>query len=943
MSRLALVEFSAIDRFHRKVSFPYVTSWLRQQGVGVRWLRFGVAADRRFERGEQGLGLSTGELNALSAALDAHGATHVLFGSPPAPALVEALRAAGGSRRLALFGDVPGTPLPPGVEAVDESPAACAAFLGLPPPPAGLPLHRLAPPDFGYEAANDGARTAPALPFVVLGRECTYARPFARNPFLAEGGLDGCLRRGGCSFCVRPEEAPGAWDLPEAELEAHLTAVRDTVPAAPGRLAVRLVGEPALARLERLVEALVGLRFRDVDWLLDARADALVAERERLAAAALRLEGTGNRLHVALIGIESFSADELARLNKGVDPLTNLDAARTLLELEQRCPTTFSFREHGGLSLILFTPWTSRADLSGNLRLLHVTGLEPLCGKVFTSRLRLVPGLPLTARARHDGLLVEAYDDPLLDTASRNLYDPELPWRFAAPALEPACRLMLRFPGTAPADDPLAAPVAAALADARGAGVTDLELALRLVELAEAGEAPLALLDRARAWLAAVRAERDATRRGERWLAGTADEVVAALPTRLAVELSREGWKPVSKLEPLSGAQAAALIGGGALPHARERRRRVGEAQAAVHEVFFGADAGAVAAAVAATDALESPPSDEAERAAVAEAGRLLGYPACCSGAFAAARSSGRFSYAWLHLRRRLESPGEVPWQLNPFASALLVPHVPCSLGCAPTLDLARATADVLGRLAGADALARLEQQARHPWLAVLDGQGAALELVPDGEPGQRFRFQPGACTDAASPELSLAALGDEIVVEPLRLVVRRSGRDLVDLTWRAYVWWTGRALQAEAWGRLLDLRERLASSASAAGTGGDAAGEPDVAKASPRLMKLRALLVRALPAPGRGGLAGFDPQGPRVVAHGRLRLTLARRSERLDLDVEEAVPGRPCWLRVGPLALTVPGDGVLPEGDALQAVRELVRRVDAVLRAVGARALRDR
>jgi hypothetical protein len=79
------------------------------------------------------------------------------------------------------------------------------------------------------------------------------------------------------------------------------------------------------------------------------------------------------------------------------------------------------------------------------------------------------------------------------------------------------------------------------------------------------------------------------------------------------------------------------------------------------------------------------------------------------------------------------------------------------------------------------------------------------------------------------------------------------------------------------------------------------------------------------------------------VVAHGRLRLTLARRSERLDLDVEEAVPGRPCWLRVGPLALTVPGDGVLPEGDALQAVRELVRRVDAVLRAVGARALRDR
>ena len=943
MSRVALVEFAATDRFHRKVSFPYVAGWLRGAGVATRWLRFGVAADRQFERGEQGLGLTAGELGTLSAALAEHRPTHLLLGSAPAPGLVEALRAAAPGVRLGLLGEVATGALPPGLEAVDESPGACAAFLGLPEPPPGRPLHRLAPPHFGYEAANDAARASSPLPFVVLGRECTFSLPFSRNAFLAEAGLDDCLRRGGCAFCVRPEETPGAWDLTDDEVAAHLQALYDTVPAAPGRLAVRLVGEPAVARLAHLVDVLLAQGFRDADWLLDARADTLVLRHERLADAATRLRGTGNRLHVALVGIESFSADELARLNKGVDPLTNLDAVRTLLELEARCPDTFSFREHGGLSLILFTPWTTRADLAANLRLLHVTGLAPLCGKVFTSRLRLVPGLPLTARARHDGLLREAYDDPLLDTAARNLYDPELPWRFAAHELEAVCRLMLRFPGTAPADDPLAAPVAAALGEARAAGIADLELALRLVELAEAGEAPLRLLERARAWLSGVQHEHAATRRGERWAAPEASTAEPALPLALAVEQSRLGLKPVSKVEPLSAAQAEALVRGGTLPNAQARRRRVGEAEAPVHEVFFGADQARVSAAVAATDRLEAPPSDDAERQAVAEVGGLLGYPACCAGAFAAARSSGRWSYAWLHLRHRIAAPGEAPWELNPFAASLLTPHVPCSLGCAPTLALARATRGALARVAGDEAAARVEQQARNPWLAVLEGQGAGLELVPEQPPGERFRFRAGACTDPASADLAVAAEGDEVVIEPLRLVVLKAGRPLVELTWKGWIWWTERALQVDAWSRVLALRDRTASGPSPGGRAPDAADEPDVAKASPRLARLRALLLKALPGAGGGVSAGFVVSGPHVVAHGRMRLGFARGAERFALEIEEARPGAPCWLRVGPFALTVPGDGALPEGEALEAVHELVRRLQRVLRAVGERLLRER
>ncbi len=943
MSAVVLVEFAATDRFHRRASFPYVHGWLKHLGVPVRWLRFGVGAARRFERGEEGLGLSEAEWGTLSGVVAEVAASHVLFGSRPAESLLSRFHAGtAAAPRLALFESQSGAPRSRGLEVVDEKPAALSAFLGLAVPLDDLPLHRVACPDFGFEAANDAARAAPALPFLVLGRECTFSLPFTRNPFLDGLDLSGCARRGGCSFCVRPPEEAGAWDLAPDELRAHLAALRATLPPSAARGAVRLLGEPALRHLAAVVGALLAEGFRDVDWLLDARADALVERADELAAAATRLAGTGNRLHMALIGIESFSAAELERLNKGVDPLTNLAAVATLLELEQRCAGSFAFREHGGLSLILFTPWTSPPDLAANLRLIQLTGLEPLCGKVFTSRLRLVPGLPLTERARVDGLLVEAYDDPLLDTAARNLYDPELPWRFRARELESACRLLLRLPGTTPSADPLGASVQRMLDRARRIGVGPIDVAIRIVELATGDEPPQALLARVEDWLTERGGERDATRRGERWAEAGSAGSDTAVSQRLAVFLSERGLKPVSKLEPLSGPRAEALVAGGELPNALQRRRRTGAADAAVHEVFFGADPQRVAAAVAATERLEQPPSDEAERRAVADAGRLLGYPACCSEAFSAARSSGRWSYVWLHLRRRFEVPGAVPWQLNPWASSLLCPHVPCSLACAESLDLASATAAALADLEGPAALAEIEARARNPWLAVLEGQGAAIELVPEGPPGERFRYRAARSTDSASADLALVADGDELVVEPLRLLVLRGGRLHADLSLRGFVWWHERALQVEAWTHLLAIRERTLLAPGGGGPRTDAAAEPDVAKATPRLLKLRFLLLQALPSRGAAELAGFEAASLRVISHGRMRLVLARGAERLALEVEEARADTRCWLRVGPFALTVPGGAELPAGDALQAVEALVRRLEAVLRAAGARMLKS-
>jgi hypothetical protein len=42
--KLLLVEYAALDRFHRAVLFPFVQGYARSAGITTRWLRFAVRA-----------------------------------------------------------------------------------------------------------------------------------------------------------------------------------------------------------------------------------------------------------------------------------------------------------------------------------------------------------------------------------------------------------------------------------------------------------------------------------------------------------------------------------------------------------------------------------------------------------------------------------------------------------------------------------------------------------------------------------------------------------------------------------------------------------------------------------------------------------------------------------------------------------------------------------
>lgn len=929
MERLLLVELAAVDRFHRGLLFPYLHGFATENGVPTRWLRFGVRATDNYERGEEGAGLASAALDRLREEARAFQATAVVLNKAPSETLLRTIRQVASGATVAILGDYYAGDLEEGApRRLGEGLGEWATLLGL-----TLVGRREASrwsdvtPHFGYEAGNRAAETMQPLPFVLLGEECTYNRSLARNPHFAGLDLSDCVRRGGCSFCSRPSTRGKSRTDFFDSARRQLRALAETHPAPPGRLAIRFPGEPALRRVVDLARICAESELPPSDLLLDARAAALVKNQGELACAADALQDTGHRLHLALIGIESFSREELERMNKGVGPLENLDAALALLRLEEQYPETFAFREHGGLSLILFTPWTSLDDVAINLNLIRDTGLAPICGKLFTSRLRLEPTLPITALAQRDGLVIDEYRDPLLNTAARNLYGPELPWRFREPRVEPLCRIMVRLSTDTSLDhDELASRVLETHELAARTGWSDVDLAVALVEAARsAGNSAESLLESVEDTL--TTRPTLLTKAPETW----AKSVDAAVPRGsfnldLLSALCRDGAKPVSKIEPVNRARIEDFEGKLDVPVLRTRRR-AGEVEA--YEIFIGRSESEVERAIELTALAESARDAAEELGPLTELGALLGYPECCVDAFVHRESHlARGSYTWLHLDRRMTQGGAISHYLNPWAGLLVDHYVPCSLDCQRSIDLSRRASRLARELMGESFVEGLEERMAHPWLVLLRAQGAALELIPETQVGNRFRFETGVVT-MDDPELTQAAEADEIVMDRERLVLLRRGEVLRDLTARAFVWWHEQPLQSAFWSRVLALRSyRRDEEPEAAGAG------RSTGRLTTTMEVLRRGLVQAMRALAERGatFGGLEGWSLTVDSPQRLTLTLGRGVESLVLFVEDARETERFLFRLGPLAFSFPSDHPLETAGQRAAVRDLARSLKSWL-----------
>lgn len=782
---VVLVEFAALGRFTLGVEFPFLHSWLKRAlDVPVLWLRFALDPAARFGGEESGMSLGEADTKALLDAFRGFPAKRVLFSFRPAESLWSRIRAEHPSASARFLSDEEvdeeapaGDPRPAALPSGD---AALLRWLGVKPRP-GLGSFLESEPDFGFAAGNREAREMPPLAFVLGGEECVYRRSVASNPAYAGVDLAGC-RTEGCAFCVSGgrESGDAAPVSAEPAVEGAMRQVHAfyrTYPLPDGgvRPRLRMSGQKLLLEVEALADRMAELKAPPSDLLFDGRIDYLLRLEPRLRKAAERLKGTGHKLHVCLVGLENFSGDELLRLNKGVTPAQNLAAIRALRRVERDHPAEFGFEEHGGLSTILFTPWTSLEDLALNFAVARHFRLEKLCGKLLTSRVRLYERLPLTALARRDGLLVDGYEDEALDTARRNFYPDELAWRFRHPEVEAVSRVATRMARTPALErDPLYAKVQTALAGPRAAGLSYVESACALLDraLAHPGRAtPEELLA---SWSGAAAAGRTAPDPNPD---SDGESDLSAL-----LRAQREGRSRVNRQEMLAdegaaGRLAASVRAGGAFALAVPRRQHAGAGE--TWDVFFGPRREDVEEAARLTDLQYEPGAGKKKLAdARRRLGELYGYPPCCAAAFAATDHSSPTANSWLLLLRRCEHPGPIDPSLTPYAGG--IKHVPCSVRCGPSVERARGGSD-------------------NPVLFLLDRIDEFVELVPRSPVGRTFEFSAGAMC-GADPALRALAGGGTIDIGEGIVSVRRDGARVACFPLRAAVWWHGQAFDPEFW-----------------------------------------------------------------------------------------------------------------------------------------------
>lgn len=432
MKLLLLIDMVSTDRtrVYRTQYFPLVQALARQRGFEVHWLCVRVEAGGHEQRSGTAnpfvFDLPDDDRQLLMERVRQLQPSHLLLNERLAPELWSELRqaAAGAQARR----------LSPPVEDWLWSPQ----WLG---PARGQ--RRLVDlftgagqltPDYHRQPLNHLARQIRSFTWLSVGPLCLFRSPLACNPAYAGVDLSACTSTRGCSFCTPSQgRRPGLQDV-VAQALLQLQAAEDSTPEWCRWREYVISGAPLWARLDVFLDALLQRQLEPASLYFHCRADELLAMAPRIEARLPALAGAGHSLHVFSMGVENFSEAENQRFNKGLEARQVLAAARLMNDWERRFPETFCFSRHGGFSFILYTPWTTLADLRQNIRGLRQ--LRPLCQGVefaLRTRLQLLPGRAITELARDQGLLAEGMDDEhAVDSGCITDWDiQELPWRFA--------------------------------------------------------------------------------------------------------------------------------------------------------------------------------------------------------------------------------------------------------------------------------------------------------------------------------------------------------------------------------------------------------------------------------------------------------------------------------------------------------------------------------
>ncbi len=308
-------------------------------------------------------------------------------------------------------------------------------------------------PRYLRRPANPMAGTLEPCVQILAGPRCNYTRALAENPAYDGVDLEGC--HDGCAFCGRswtPYRVASFMDFAVAQA---VQADRDLEPG-PGPLRLDVLSAAVWRDLETFVERLCDAGVRRFHLYVSARLDAIVAAAPVIDRLLPRFAARGDGLTLYTSGVENFSEVENQRLNKGLSLDTIAAGTARIQGWYEAWPETFGSAAYRGLSTILFTPWTTLADVRINLEHFAANPLIPASARL-GSYLLLYPGRPVTRLAERDGLLVGVAED-LHGTAGCKIQwdQEELPWRFRHPEVAVLARFARRISeyGGIPAEDP---------------------------------------------------------------------------------------------------------------------------------------------------------------------------------------------------------------------------------------------------------------------------------------------------------------------------------------------------------------------------------------------------------------------------------------------------------------------------------------------------------
>ena len=422
--RLMLIEFfrGALRRNERSMIFPFLKGLARERGFKTLWLCYG--GDMAHQDGAAVgrtlfAALPDEDLRSLARRLERFRPSHVVTSDRMSRGATEILASRTPPPKhlvMPLTDELPG-----GYDQRGDF-AHCGWFLdwlGCGDPAASRRYIAEHPaPDYSAVLANKAARRAKPQITIVSGTLCAYRRTLAGNPYFEDVNLGGEAHRG-CSFClcstIPPVTAPQTPILPLIETQFR-RILQTAGKAGRNKGRYEFFDIRAFWKFDELFQLLLRLKVPPSIFLFNPRIDDVLRQRVRIERVLPALAKAGHQVRMLSMGVENFSENENARFNKRI-VLEQVDEFLAMTkEWESAYPGVFRPFKAGNaaaeLGFILFTPWTTLADVRVNLDAATSRGF-PNCGYWLYSILLLDSATPIFHLAEKEGdVLTDRFPDP---------------------------------------------------------------------------------------------------------------------------------------------------------------------------------------------------------------------------------------------------------------------------------------------------------------------------------------------------------------------------------------------------------------------------------------------------------------------------------------------------------------------------------------------------